>query len=457
MNSLTSEIVGSDFRGQIFDPATPGYDAARGIWNASIDRKPALIVRAAGVADVISAVRLARDQGLDLAIRGGGHNIAGKASTDGGVLLSLAGMRSVKVDPGNRIAYAAGGATLGDLDHETQAFGLATPGGVVSTTGLAGLALGGGFGWLARKFGLTADNLIAADVVTADGKLVRTSAAENDDLYWALRGGSGNFGIVVGFELGLHPVGPEVQFGPTLYRLEDAPSVLRQWRDFCRDAPRELCIWTDLLTAPPFPFLPEEHHGRKVLSLLACHMGDASTSAKDLAPLNEFAMPIGQALGPMPYCVAQGMLDETYAFGAHNYWTSQNYVDLPDGAIDAAIDLAEALPTPQSDILFCQLGGAIDDIDQAATAYPHRGVSTIITPGARWHGEENTPACMDWISACREKLAPGADGGSYVNFIAEDDGRERDAYGANFDRLSAVKKRWDPDNFFRQNQNVTPS
>ena len=450
------ENLNANLQQPVIGPDDAEYDRAREIWNAQIDRRPAIIVEAQGVSDVIASVNFARDQSLPLAIRGGGHNIAGSASTDGGLLLSLAKMRSVHVDPEKRTARVEGGATLGDLDHKAQAFGLATPGGVVSTTGVAGLALGGGFGWLARKYGLTCDNLLSADVVTANGEMVHASPHQNEDLFWAIRGGSGNFGVAVLFEFQLHPIGNEVLFGPTIYKLDEAGDALRNWRDFCRDAPREACVWADLLTAPPLPFLPAEYHGTKILSLLQCFMGNLTDGERALEPLRRFGQPIADAVAPTPYCAAQSRLDEVYAFGARNYWTSRNVTELSDSMIDTVVTLAEELPTPHSDILFCQLGGAIDDAGISDSAYPHRGVKTVITPGARWFDPAHEEECLAWISSCRQKLEEATDGGAYVNFIAEPHGREQDAYGANFGRLRQIKKSWDPNNLFSANQNVRP-
>jgi FAD/FMN-containing dehydrogenase len=438
----------------VFLPGDAGFDAARKIWNAMIDRRPSIIVEASGVADVMATVGFAREQNLELAVRGGGHNVAGKAATDGGILLSLARMRSVQVDPAVRLARVAGGAMLGDFDHEAQAFGLAAPGGVVSTTGVAGLTLGGGFGWLARKHGLAADNLVSVDLVTADGRLVRASDEENADLFWALRGGGGNFGVAVNFTFRLHPVGPEVLFGPTLYCVEDAPEVLKRWRDEALKAPREVCVWADILTAPPFPFLPEQYHGKQVISVLQCFAGDVRKGEAALAPFRNLSAPIGDMVGPMPYAAAQQILDETYAFGARNYWASANYRALSDEAIDTAITLAEVLPTAESDILFCMLGGAIDEVAPDATAYPHRGIGFFVTPGARWRNPEDDGRCLAWIRRAQIELGRRAEPGAYV--ITEPDGRSRDAYGANYDRLAEIKATWDPGNLFRLNQNVLP-
>lgn len=458
---MLSQAAVRDFearlRGPLVTPAHADYDAVRAIWNGMIDRRPAMIARCTGTADVIEAVAFARTHELPVAVRGGGHNVAGSSVCDGGLMIDLSPMRGVHVDPGRRTARVQGGATLGDLDHESQAFGLATPGGVVSTTGIAGLTLGGGFGWLSRKHGLAADNLLSVDVVTADGRLVTASADENADLFWGVRGGGGNFGIVTSFEFRLHEVGPEVLFGPTVYRLEDAADVLRHYADFAANAPRACCVWADLLTAPPLPFLPERDHGTKVLSLMQCYVGDLRTGEEVLAALRSYGAPIGDAVGPTPYAVAQSMLDPMYAKGARNYWKVHNFTDLPGPAIDVLIEMASILPTAQSDILIAQVGGAITDVAPEATVYPHRGSAFVVTPGARWEDPEDDGRCLEWLKRGSEALAEHASGGAYVNFITEAEGRERDAFGSNYDRLVELKNIYDPGNVFRLNQNIRPT
>ncbi len=456
LDMAVKEDLGARLRGALIAPEDAAYDEARAVWNAMIDRKPALIARCTEVADVVAAVDFARDKGLALAVRGGGHNIAGTSVCDGGLVIDLSEMNGVEVDPQDRRARVGGGALLGDLDHATQAHGLAVPAGVVSSTGVAGLTLGGGFGWLSRKHGLTADNLLSVELVTAAGEVLRASAEENPELFWGLRGGSGNFGVATAFEFRLHPFGPEVFFGPTVYRLEDAAEVLAHYRAFAAQAPRDCCVWADLMTAPPLPFLPEAHHGTKVLTLMQFYAGDPNDGEEVLAPLRGFGRPIGDAAGPLPYTTAQSLLDETYAKGLRNYWASRNLSELTDATIDALVTLAAGFPTRQSDILVSQVGGAISDVAAGATAYPHRNVAFVASPGARWADPADDARCMAWIGACREALAAQAGGGAYVNFIAERAGREREAYGANYARLAELKARYDPANLFRLNQNVVP-
>ena len=294
-------------------------------------------------------------------------------------------------------------------------------------------------------------------MVTAEGKLITASASDNPDLFWALRGGGGNFGVVTSFEFQLHQVGPQILFGPTVYRLEDAADVLRNYREFATQAPRECCVWVDHLSAPPLPFLAPRYHGAKVISLMQCYAGDVAEGERILAPVRDYGEPIGDAVAPIPYAAAQAMLDPMYRKGARNYWKSHNFSDLNDRALDVLVAMAGSLPTPQSDVLISQVGGAIDGVAPDATAYPHRATAFIVTPGARWEDPAQDAPCIAWVRRAFEALAEHASGGSYVNFVTEAEGRERDAYGANYDRLVEVKNRYDPTNLFRLNQNVRPT
>ncbi len=449
--------LGSILDGALIRPDDADYDEVRAVWNGMIDRRPGAIARCANINDVMAAVDFAREHGLLVSVRGGGHHIAGTAVCDDGLMIDLSAMRAVSVDPDRRTALVEGGATLGDLDRETQAFGLATPGGVVSTTGVGGLTLGAGFGWLSRLHGLAIDNLVAAELVTADGRQVEASEDENPELFWGLRGGGGNFGVVTSFTFRLHEVGPEVLFGPTVYRLDDAANVLRGYRAFAATAPRECCVWADLITAPPLPFLPEQYHGTGVLTLMQCYAGDPNEGETVLAPLHEHAEAIGSAVMPRPYVEAQQLLDGVYEKGARNYWTSRNFAGLDDPAPEMLVDLARTLPTPQSDILICQFGGAIADVAPEATAYPHRQAAFAVAPGARWTDPSDDAASVDWVRGVTAKLSSGGGEGCYVNSFSESEGRARDAYGANFERLAALKACVDPDNLFRLNQNIRPA
>ena len=457
INETATQTFRERFRGEVLQEEDGGYDEAREVWNAMIDRHPALIARPTGAADVMTAVAFAHENDVLLSVKGGGHNIAGKAVADGGLMLDLSEMNDVRVDPETQTVRVGPGATLGDMDHETQAFGLAVPGGVVSTTGVAGLTLGGGFGWLSRKYGLAIDNLRSVDIVTADGELRHASDNQNEDLFWGIRGGSGNFGVVTSFEFDLHEVGPEVLFGPTVYRYDDAPDVLRHYREFTRDAPQECCVWVDSLTAPPLPFLPKDAHGTRVLTVMQFYTGELEEGEEVLRPLREYGTPIADAVAPTLYAAAQSMLDDLYAKGARNYWKAHNFTELTDETLDTIVEYGERLPTPESDILLHQVGGAINDVAPDATAYPHRDTEFIVTPGARWEDPTNDEECIAWIRECHDALADDATGGTYVNFEGESEGRERNAYGENFDRLVEVKNEWDPENRFRMNQNIEPS
>lgn len=451
------ERLRAAMRGWLLEPADTGYDQARSIWNAMIDRRPGLIARCAGTADVMHAVAFARRHDLLVAVRGGAHNIAGNAVSDGGLMIDLSPMRSVRVDPRGRTARVEPGALLGDFDKEAQAFGLATPLGINSTTGVAGLTLGGGFGWLSRKFGLSIDNLLSADVVTADGKLLRASEDENADLFWGIRGGGGNFGVVTSFEFRLHEVGPEVLAGFVFYPFDRAPELLRRYRDFVKGAPDELTCWTVLRKAPPLPFLPHSVHGHEVMILPILHVGDAEAGRRALQPLEDWGQPIANVVGPMPYLGFQAAFDPLLTAGARNYWKSHAFTDLPDAALDLLVQYARALPTPECEILIAQLGGAVKRVADTATAYPHRNAEFLLNVHTRWQAPEQDSACVEWARQLFDATAPFSTGGVYVNFISAGEERVRAAYGANYDRLVEIKNKYDPTNLFRMNQNIPPT
>ncbi|WP_306057432.1 FAD-binding oxidoreductase [Natronococcus wangiae] len=451
------ETLDQQNHGKVLQSGDDSYDEARSIWNAMIDREPAVIVRPAGAADVMTAVEFARERDLPLSVKGGGHNVAGNAVCDDCLTIDLSSMSSVRVDRTAQSARVGPGATMADLDHETQAFGLATPGGVISTTGVAGVTLGGGIGWLSRKYGLSIDNLRSVDVVTADGEVVTANEDENPDLFWAIRGGSGNFGIVTSFEFDLHEVGPDVLFGPIVYPYEDAPDVLARYEEFTRGAPRECTVWANSVAAPPLPFLPEEVHGTTVLILVGFYAGDLDEGEAVLEPLREYGDPIADAVEPTRYTEAQSLLDDLYAEGARNYWKAPNFTALGEETIDTILEYAERLPTPQSEILIHQVGGAVNDVASDATAYPHRDTEFIVTVAARWEDPTKDDECIAWVRECHDALAEGATGGTYVNFEGDREGRERNAYGENYDRLVESKNEYDPENLFRLNQNVKPA
>jgi FAD/FMN-containing dehydrogenase len=460
--SLSPEALDAfrgSLRGQLNLPGEAGYEEARTIWNAMIDKRPAAVVRAVGASDVIQTVRLAAQHGLLLSVRGGGHNIAGNAVSDGGLMLDLSRMGSVRVDPQARTARVEPGARLADFDREAQAFGLATPVGINSTTGVAGLTLGGGFGWLSRKYGLTVDNLLSADVVTAAGDLVRASEADHPDLFWAIRGGGGNFGVATSFEFKLHPVGPHVMAGLIVHPFSAAQEVLHEYRRLVEKAPDELCCWAVMRKAPPLPFLPPQVHGQEVLVLALCHAGDLNSGTEAVAPFKAIGKPIADVVGPAPYAAWQSAFDPLLTPGARNYWKSHDFVDLPDGLIDVLLNGVRSLPDPQCEVFIASLGGAINRIPVGATAYPHRNVNFVVNVHTRWSHPADDARCIGWARALYEAAAPFATGGVYVNFMPDDEAQRvrAGAYGPNYARLAQIKAAYDPKNLFRTNQNVAPA
>jgi FAD/FMN-containing dehydrogenase len=456
-DDATIEELRASLRGELLLAEDPGYDEARAIWNAMIDKRPALIARCAGTADVIQSVNLARKHGLLLSVRGGGHNIAGKAVCDGGLMIDLSPMTGVRVDPVARTAWVEPGLTLADVDHETQAFGLATPVGINSTTGIAGLTLGGGFGWLSRKYGFSVDNLLAADVVTADGELLTASESSNPDLFWGIRGGGGNFGIVTSFQFQLHSVGPEVLSGLVVHPFSEAGNVLRYYRSFVAQAPDELTCWVVTRKAPPLPFLPEEVHGTEILVLAVLHAGDMKEGEELLRPLREYGDPIADVVSPHPYAGFQQAFDPLLTPGVRNYWRSHNFAELSDGAIDAILEYAGRLPTPHCEIFVAQMGGAANRVAPEATAYPHRDAAFVLNVHTRWEDSAQDEECIAWAREFADATSPLATGGVYVNFISEGEERVRAAYGVNYDRLVELKNKYDPTNLFRLNQNIKPT
>ena len=461
MAILAEDLISSfkaQIRGEVVLPADPSYDEIRQIWNAMIDRRPGMIVRCAGVADVIQAVSLARQNKLLLAVRSGGHNIAGNAICDDGLVIDLSQMKSVRINPGKRRAYVEPGASLGDFDHEAQAFGLVTPLGINSTTGVAGLTLGGGFGWLSRKYGLTADNLVAADMVTADGVLVHVSATENPDLFWGLRGGGGNFGIVTLFEFELHPVGPEILAGLIVFPAKQAPDVLNSYRRYVATIPDEMNIWVVMRKAPPLPFLPEEVHGQDVIVLAIFYAGDEAQGQKLIDPLRSFGTPHGEHVGVMPYTAWQQAFDPLLTPGVRNYWKSHNFSTLGDEALATIIDYAGQLPSDQSEIFIGLLGGETSRIAADANAYAQRDAQFVLNVHTRWEAVADDQRCIAWARKFFDASAPYATGGVYINFMTEEEGdRVTAAYGAGYQRLVQLKEKHDPKNLFRLNQNIKPA
>ncbi|BCL75140.1 FAD-linked oxidase [Jeongeupia sp. HS-3] len=451
------EALKRSFGGEILLPGNDAYESARKIWNAMIDKHPAIIARCSTTPDVVLAVNFARDNGLLLAVRGGGHNIAGNAMCDDGIVVDLSQMKAASVDPGTRRVMIEGGATLADLDAATQAHGLATPLGINSTTGVAGLTLGGGFGWLSRKYGMTIDNLESAEVVTAAGEVVHASATEHPDLFWALRGGGGNFGVVTRFEFRLHPVGPDLLSGLIVYPISEAKSVLQQYREFAAKAPDELSVWAILRQAPPLPFLPVETHGKEIIVLALLYAGDPKQGEPLIEPLRKLGMPLGEHVGVQPYTAWQQAFDPLLTFGARNYWKSHNFSTLDDGLFDAVIEYIIKLPLPQCEIFFGAVGGATTKPAPDAAAYAHRDAQFVMNVHGRWDEPADDARCIGWARDFFKASAPFASGGVYVNFLTADEGdRIRAAYGPNYDRLAQVKRKYDPGNLFRVNQNIRP-
>ena len=458
VDSKSYDALKKIFSGKILLPRSHGYDAARTIWNAMIDKRPAAIACCTNVADVSAAVNFGRTHRLEVAVRGGGHNIAGSALCDYGLVIDLSSMKRVLVDPVARRAHVQAGATLADVDRETQKFGLAVPTGINSTTGIAGLTLGGGFGWLSRRLGLTIDNLRSAEVVKADGQTVHADALENADLFWALRGGGGNFGIVTEFEFQLHPVGPEVFAGLVVFPLTEAKAVLQKYRDFMATAPLELNVWAVLRKAPPLPFLSPEIHGREVLVLAIFHAGNLDESVALVEPLRGFGKRYGEHFGVQPFTAWQQVFDPLLAPGARNYWKSHNFAKLDDGLFDAAINYAGRLPSPHCEIFIGALGGAVTRPATGSTAYGARDANYAMNVHSRWETPQEDSACIAWAREFYKAAEPFATGSVYVNFLTADESdRVAAAYGPNYKRLAELKAKYDPDNLFHVNQNIKPA
>jgi FAD/FMN-containing dehydrogenase len=434
-------------RGRVFLPADEGYDDARKVFNAMIDRRPALIVRCAGVADVIAAVDFARQANMLVSVYGGGHNVAGHAVCDGGVVIDLSAMKSVRVDPRSRTARAEGGSTWGDFDRETQAFGLATTGGIVPSTGIAGLTLGGGIGYLNRKYGLACDNLLSADVVTANGQLLTASATDHEDLFWGLRGGGGNLGVVTSFEFQVHAVGP-VLGGELVYPLDQAKEALRFYRDWSSEAPDEVRADATLLSTPDGPGFAVE----------VCYCGSVDEGEMVLRPLREFGSPAVDTIAPVPYETVQNLLTEVFQPGLRHYWKSGFFRDFSDEAIEAMVDFfASDVPPPFAAMAIEHLGGAISRVGERDTAFSHRHAKHSLLVLRMWQNPDESDENMAWGRACYRAAEPFIENGVYVNYLGDEgEARVRAAYGANYERLAEVKTKYDPANLFRLNQNVTP-
>ncbi len=444
--------------GTVLFPGDTGYEDSRTVWNAMIDRRPAMVVRCRGVADVVACVKFAREHNLLLCIKGGGHNIAGLAAADGAIMLDMSLMRGVWVDRDRKIAHGQAGCLLGDVDRETQVEGLATVLGFVSLTGIVGLTLGGGFGYLTKRWGWTTDNVVGMNVVTADGRLVRASSEENEDLFWGLRGGGGNFGIVTGIDYKLYRVGPEVVGGAVAWPASEASKVLKLYRTLAENAPPELTLVWLMRPAPPAPWLPGDMHGKPIVVILACHSGDLEEGEKAVAPIKSFGDPIGDVLVRRPYTQLQSMLDATQPKGRRYYWKSE-YLPRIDPAMDEKIiEHAGSIPSPHSAVILFQIEGALNKLPEDHSPVGNRDARFVLNIGGSWDHATDDMANIQWAKDAWNDLKLFSTGGNYINFLTEDEGPERiqAALGSGIGRLVEVKAKWDPDNVFRTNRNIVP-
>ena len=446
-------------RGPLLLPGEAGYEDSRSVWNAMIDRKPALVARCRGASDVIACVQFARDNDMLLSIKGGGHNIAGLAAADGALMLDMSLMRGVWVDSRNRIAHAQAGCLLGDVDRETQVQSLAGVLGFVSATGIAGLTLGGGFGYLTRRWGWTSDNVAGMDVVTADARLVRASKEENADLFWGLRGGGGNFGVVTGIDYALYPVGPEIVGGVVAWPASEAPRVLELFRSLAEKAPEELTLVSLMRPAPPAPWLPKEWHGKPIIALLACYSGKPAEGEKLVAPIKAFGKPIGDVLVRRPYAQMQALLDATQPKGRRYYWKSEYLARIEPALCDKAMAHAAQFRSPHSALILFQIAGALNRLEEGHSPAGNRDARYVLNITSAWEKAEDDPANVAWTRAAWEDMKGFSTGGNYVNFLTEDETPDRvaAALGKSMGRLAEVKAKWDPTNMFRTNRNVKPA
>ena len=452
------ESLQDQVRGEVVQPDAPGYDDARKVYNGMHDRRPRAVVQCADAADVIATVETAHDAGLDLAVRGGGHSVPGFGTVDDGLVIDLSGMRNVQVDPAAGVARAGGGALWGDFDHAANAFGLSTTGGVISTTGVGGLTLGGGIGYLARKYGLSCDNLIAADVVTADGRLLRASEDENDDLFWALRGGGGNFGVATSLEFRLHPVG-NIVGGPIFFELDAAADVMAFYRQYIAEAPEELGAFFMFQIAPPLPFIPEERHGDTLCGVVTCWSGPESDAAAVLKPLRDAGPVVAEHVGSMPYPALNSAFDALLPPGLQHYWKADFVKELTDDAIPLHVEHGSQVPVVNSTVHLYPIDGAVQQVQPDETAFAYRDVSFACVIAGMWPDPADNEANTKWVRDYWSAIHPysGTDGG-YVNFMGDDDQNRVEAnYGGNYERLSKIKAKYDPDNLFHLNQNIQPA
>ena len=445
-------------RGPLLEPTDPGYEESRTLWNGMIDRRPAVVARCLGIADVIECVRFAREHEILLSIKGGGHNIAGLACADGALMLDMSLMRGVWVDPLKRIAHAQSGCTLGDVDRETQVHGKAAVLGFISLTGIAGLTLGGGIGYLTRRWGWTSDNVSGLDVVTADARLVRASDSENPDLFWGLRGGGGNFGVVTGIDYMLHDVGPEMVGGVVAWPASEAPRVLELYRTMAKEAPPEFTLVALMRPAPPAPWLPPEWHFKPIVALLACHTGDPGEAEKAVAPIKSFGKPIGDVLTRRTYLQMQSLLDATQPKGRRYYWKSEYLPRIESTLCDKVIEHASLIRSPHSAVILFQMEGALNELRSDHSAVGNRDARYMLNIAGAWEKPDDDASNIEWARKAWADMKQFSTGGTYVNFLTEDDGLDRTqaALGESIPRLAEIKARWDPGNVFRTNRNITP-
>ncbi|MER7753385.1 FAD-binding oxidoreductase [Kitasatospora sp. NPDC097643] len=456
MSGPTVDELRERVRGAVLTPGDEGFQEARVVYNAMIDRRPAVIVRVANAGDVITTVRYAAEHGLDLAVRGGAHSAPGFGTCDGGVVIDFSGLRGVRIDPVRRTARCDAGVTWGDLNDAGYAFGLGVTGGIISTTGIAGLTLGGGFGHLARSLGLSCDNLISADVVTADGRFRTVSEEEEPDLFWALRGGGGNFGVVTSFEFRLSPV-TDVVAGPIAYELESVPTVLRFYREFIQDAPEQLGLFPGFHLAPPLPFIPEDRVGQPFILLFPCWSGPPEEADKVLAPLRDLAPVVADGVGPAPYPAFAAAFDPLLPWGMQNYWKGVFAAELTDGAIAAHAEYGPRVPTVNSGMHLYSINGACHRVPADATAFAHREATFATVIAGVWPDPADNPANTQWVRDYYDALAPHSDEAGYIGFMDHDDQHRIEAnYRGNYNRLVELKRRYDPGNLFHLNQNIAP-
>jgi hypothetical protein len=450
--------LSASFDGELVGSADPGYDERRAVWNGSIDRRPALITRCSGAADVIAALRFAERTGLPLAVRGGGHSFPGQSVCDGGVVIDLGPMKGIRVDPEARRVTAQAGVLLGELDSATQEFGLVVPAGIVTHTGLAGLTLGGGIGWVMRKYGLTIDQLLSAEVVTADGEVVRASDDENADLFWGIRGGGGNFGVVTEFEFRLNPLGPEVLAGPIFWPMTESPRVLRFYRDWIAEAPDELMTIVIHRKAPPLPFVPAELHGELVVAVVCCYAGPIEDGERVVKPMRDFGHPVLDLCEPKPYLQHQAMFDPSFPHGRWYYMRSCDVAELSDEVIDTTVEHSMRIASPLTAFPIWQMGGAVARRDENDAAFNGRGAGHTFNITASTESSEGFEQERDWARGLWSALEPHHSDSVYVNFLMDEgEDRVREAYGGErYDRLKKLKRKYDPENLFRLNQNIPP-